>query len=418
MHRREFFNAASLGISACATTWVAMSTALKAAPAAGEPANETYWSLVKRQFPLEDGLLYFNAANVCPASRAVLDRHAQFERDFQANPSFQNRDKYSPIRTSVRSKTAKMLNASAAEIAFTRNTSESNCMIVNGLSLKAGDEVVVADHNHQSNKEAWQIRAKRDGIVVKVLPTVSPAPSREALISAYERAITPRTRVLAVTHVTNVTGLRFPAKEIAEIGRRRGIWVHLDGAQTFASLDVDLKDLGCDSYSASTHKWLMGPLEAGLLYVRSERIPEVWPSVVTAGWSDHLDGALRLEVFGQQDDPRFAGLDAALDFANLIGVRNIEARVRWLATYFKEQVRQLPLQLKTNMEPELSHGVVKFSTGETNVKRHYDALWDRNRLALSKTDTGDAHGLRFSAHIYNTKNEVDQAVKAIKSVLS
>jgi isopenicillin-N epimerase len=414
MHRREFFNAASLGIS----SWIAMSAALKAAPAAGEPANETYWSLVKRQFPLEDGLLYFNAANVCPASRAVLDRHAQFERDFQANPSFQNRDKYSPIRASVRSKTAKMLNASATEIAFTRNTSESNCMIVNGLNLKPGDEVVVADHNHQSNKEAWQIRAKRDGIIVKVLPTVSPAPSRDALISAYERAINPRTRVLAVTHVTNVTGLRFPAKEIAEIGRRRGLWVHLDGAQTFASLDIDLKDLGCDSYSASTHKWLMGPLEAGLLYVRSERIPEVWPSVVTAGWSDHLDGALRLEVFGQQDDPRFAGLDAALDFANLIGVRNIEARVRWLATYFKEQVRQLPVQLKTNMEPELSHGVVKFSTGETNVKRHYDALWDRNRLALSKTDSGDAHGLRFSAHIYNTKDEVDQAVRAIKSVLS
>jgi isopenicillin-N epimerase len=420
MDRREFFGIASAGVSAATalTTWTAMSQTLRAAPAAGEPANETYWSLVKRQFPLEDGLLYFNAANVCPASRAVLDRHAQFERDFQADPSFQNREKYSPIRASVRAKTAKMLNVSASEVAYTRNTSESNCIIVNGLNLKPGDEVVVAAHNHQSNKEAWQIRAKREGFIVKVLPTVSPAPSQDSLISAYEHAITPRTRVLAVTHVTNVTGLRFPAKEIAEIGRRRGIWVHVDGAQTFASLEIDLKDIGCDSYSASTHKWLMGPLEAGVLYVRADRIAEVWPSVVTAGWSDHLDGALKLEVFGQQDDPRFAGLDAALDFANLIGVRNMETRVRWLATYFKEQVHGLPLQLKTNTEPELSHGVVKFSTGEANVKKHYDALWQRNRLALSKTDTGDAHGLRFSAHIYNTKDEVDQAVAAIRRVLS
>ncbi len=414
MDRREFFGKASIGIS----SWAAMSGILRAAPAAGDPANENYWSLVKRQFPLEDGLLYFNAANVCPASRAVLDRHAQFERDFQSDPAFQNREKYAPIRASSRAKVAKLLNVSATEIAFTRNTSESNCTIVHGLNLKAGDEIVVADHNHQSNKEAWQIRAKREGLVVKVLPTVSPAPSRDALISQFERAITPRTRVFATTHVTNVTGLRFPVKEIGEIGRKHGVWVHLDGAQTFAALDIDLTDLGCDSYSASTHKWLMGPLEAGILYVRAERIGEVWPSIVTAGWSDHLDGALKLEVFGQQDDPRFAGIDASLDFLNLIGVKNIEARVRSLATYFKEQIRSLPVELKTNMEADLSHGVVKFSTGERNVKKHYDTLWERNRLALAKTDTGEANGLRFSAHIYNTRDEVDRAVKAIKEVVA
>ncbi len=393
-----------------------MSQVLQAAPSP-DPSNEAYWALVKRQFPLEDGLLYFNAANVCPASRAVLDRHAQFERDFQSDPSFQNRDKYAPIRASAREKAAKLLNVSANEIAFTRNTSESNCALVNGIDLKPGDEVIVADHNHQSNKEAWQIRAKREGFVVKVLPTVSPAPSRDAIVSQFEKAITPKTRVIATTHVTNVTGLRFPVKEIAAIGRRRGIWVHVDGAQTLGSLDIDLRDIACDSFSASTHKWLMGPLEAGILYIRAERVNEIWPSIVTAGWSDHLDGALKFEVFGQQDDPRYAGLDAALDFVNLIGVRNIETRVRWLATYFKEQMHALPVQTKTNMEPELSHGVVKFSTGEKNVKLHYDRLWDRNRLALSKTDSGDAHGLRFSAGIYNTKDEIDHAVKAIKDVI-
>src|SRR5580700_6576654 len=131
MDRREFFGKASIGIS----SWAAMSGILRAAPAAGDPANENYWSLVKRQFPLEDGLLYFNAANVCPASRAVLDRHAQFERDFQSDPAFQNRDKYAPIRTTVREKTAKLLNVSASELAFARNTSESNCIVVNGIDL-------------------------------------------------------------------------------------------------------------------------------------------------------------------------------------------------------------------------------------------------------------------------------------------
>jgi selenocysteine lyase/cysteine desulfurase len=395
-----------------------MTGILRAAPAAGDATNEAYWSLVKRQFPLEEGLLYFNAANVCPASRAVLDRHTQFERDFQADPAFQNREKYGPIRTAARAKVAKLLNVKPAEIAFTRNTSESNNTIVQGIDLKAGDEVLVADHNHPSNLVAWQIRAKRQGFVVKALPTPSPAPNREALVGMFEKAITPKTRVIGITHVTNVHGLRFPAKEIAELGGRRGIWVHLDGAQSFGSLDVDLKSINCDSYSASTHKWLMGPLEAGVLYVREDRIAQVWPSIVTAGWSDNVADARKLEVYGQQDDPRIAGLDAALDFNSLIGMKNIEARVRFLATYFKEQVKQLPVEMRTNMEPELSHGVIKVTPGEANVKKFYDTMWERNRLAIASTAHGEQHGLRFSPHIYNTKDDVDAAVKALKAAVA
>ena len=133
MDRRHF-----IGIS----SWAAMTGILRAAPSAGDATNEAYWSLVKRQFPLEEGLLYFNAANVCPASRAVLDRHTQFERDFQSDPAFQNREKYAPIRASARAKVAKLLNVTPAEVAFTRNTSESNSTIVQGIELKAGDEVV------------------------------------------------------------------------------------------------------------------------------------------------------------------------------------------------------------------------------------------------------------------------------------
>jgi selenocysteine lyase/cysteine desulfurase len=406
MQRRHF-----IGVS----SWAALQGILRAAPAAGD---EAYWSLVKRQFPLEPGLLYFNAANVCPASHAVLDRYTQYERDFQSDPAFQNRDKYGPIRTSARAKVARLLNVTPAEIAFTRNTSESNCTIVHGLDLKPGDEILAADHNHQSNLISWQIRAKRQGLVVNALPTPAPAPSRDALISMFERAITPKTRVITITHVTNVSGLKFPAKEIAELGRRRGLWVHLDGAQSFGAMDVDLKDIGCDSYSASTHKWLMGPLEAGILYVRAERVGEVWPSIVTAGWSDQVTDARKLENYGQQDDPRIAGLDAALDFTNLVGIKTIEARVRWLASYFKEQAKAIRgVELKTNLEADLSHGVVKLSTGEANVKKHYDTLWERNRLSIASTPHGNQHGLRFSAHIYNTKDDVDRAVKALKDVV-
>jgi selenocysteine lyase/cysteine desulfurase len=148
-------------------------------------------------------------------------------------------------------------------------------------------------------------------------------------------------------------------------------------------------------------------------------VAEVWPEIVTAGWRDDLRDALKLEVYGQRDDPRIAGIDAAVDFVNLIGVRPIEARMRWLATYLKEQLKAIPgVTLKTNMEPELSAGVIKISTGDANVKRHYDALYAQHRVAISKTDSGPAAGLRFSAHIYNTKDDLDRTVEAIKKVVS
>jgi len=346
-----------------------------------------------------------------------MDRHLEYLRDFHANPSFQNRDKYVALRESLRDKLAHMLRVSADEIAITRNTSEGSNIIVKGVDLKPGDEVLITDHNHPSNNDSWRVRARRDGFVVKALPVPIPAPSAEKLLADFERAITPRTRVIAITHVTSTTGIQYPAREIAALARQRDIYMHLDGAQSFGALDVNLSDIGCDSYSASAHKWLMGPLEAGMLWVRNERIPQIWPSIVTAGWTDHLKGARKLEVFGQRDDPRVVALEAAVDFINLIGMPAVEARLQALATRAKAQLREIPaVELKTNLEPRLSGGVVKFRLRNMPTKQAYDALWEKHRLAIAMTPAGDAEGLRVSPHIYNSPDEVDRAVAAVKAI--
>jgi selenocysteine lyase/cysteine desulfurase len=285
--------------------------------------------------------------------------------------------------------------------------------------LKPGDEVLITDHNHPSNNDSWKVRAQREGFTVASLPVRVPAASREELISQIEKAVTPRTRVIAVTHVTSTTGIMYPAREIAEIAHRRGIWMHLDGAQSFAALDVNLKEIGCDSYSASAHKWLMGPLEAGILFVRSDRIPSVWPSIVTAGWTDHLKGARKLEVYGQRDDPRIVALESAVDFAQLIGTPAIESRMRFLATSLKEQLSQIPgVRLKTNLEPELSGGVVKADILRVPTKQAYDALWNQHKISIAMTPSGDSQGLRFSPHIYNSQQEIQRTVDAVKALAS
>jgi len=349
----------------------------------------------------------------------VLDRYAELLRDFQSNPSFQNRLKYDALRERLRGKLAGLLSVSPDEIAITRNTSESNSIIVQGLDLKPGDEIISNDQNHASNDDSWKVRAKREGFVVKTLPIPVPVPSRDALISQIERAITPRTKVIAITHVSSFAGMMFPAREITELARRRGIWLHLDGAQSFAALNVNLKDIGCDSYSASTHKWLMVPLEAGILFVRAERISQVWPSVVTVGWSDQIKGARKLEVYGQRDDPRLVAIESAVDFLTLIGVDKVEARMRMLAGHLQERLAQIPtVRMKTNREPELSAGVVKFELSNMPIQRAYDTLWERNRISIAMTTAGESRGLRFSPHIYNSREEIDRAVAAIQALSS
>lgn len=406
--RRDFFRAAV----ALPASWAAFTNALHAAG-----TDESYWQMVQRQFPLEDDLVYLNAANVCPASRPVMDRHLAFLRDFHANPSFQNRAKYTAMQESLRAKAGRMLRVSADEIAITRNTSEGSNIVVRGVDLKAGDEVVLTSHNHPSNLDSWKVRARRDGFTVTVLPVPVPAPSAGELFGAIEKAVTPRTKIIAVTHLTSTTGIQYPAREIAALARKRGIWMHLDGAQTFGAFDVNLQEIGPDSYSTSAHKWLMGPLEAGLLYVRAERIPQLWPSIVTAGWTENLKGARKFEVFGQRDDPRVAALESALDFVCLIGMPAVEARVRTLATYAKTKLQDIPqVELKTNMEPALSGGVIKFRLRNVPTKRAYDTLWERHRISIAMTASGDSEGLRLSPHIYNSTDQIDRAMSAIRAL--
>ena len=408
--RRDFLRTAAT-LPVC---WTSFTQALRAASAG--PAD-SYWQMVRAQFPLEPGLVYLNAANVCPASRLVLDRHAQYLRDFQSNPSFQNRDKYVPLREALRARVAKLLRVAPGEIAITRNTSEGSNIIVHGITLKPGDEVILTSHNHPSNLDSWRVRARREGFSVVTVPTTFPAQSPDQLFDGIEEAVTPRTRVISVTHLTSTTGLLYPVKAIGELARRRRIYYHLDGAQTFGALDVDLSAIGCDSFSASAHKWPMGPLEAGILYVRASRVAEIWPSIVTAGWSDDISDARKFEVYGQRDDPRVAALDPAVEFLTMIGMPRVEARIRELATRAKNGLREIPgVVLRTNIEPELSAGVVKFNLQRLPVKEAYDRLYAKHRLAIALTASGESEGLRFSPHIYNAPEEIDQAVEAVRGL--
>ena len=395
---------------------------LPAAKALGEshsplPApdeGEAYWEMVRRQFPFREEKVPMNAANLCPAPRVVTDRVVELTRDINMDCSFNNRAKFAQLREESRSKVAQHLGVSADEIALVRNTSEANNTINNGLPLKEGDEVVLWDQNHPTNNVAWEVRAARFGLTTKRVTTPRHPSSVDELISVFENALGPRTRVLTITHISNVTGIRLPVKELCDVAHRSGIHVHVDAAQAWGALDVNLRELGCDSYAASTHKWLVGPLEAGMLYVKAAHISEIWPNVVAPGWGDDADtdlkGARKFESLGQRDDPCLAAVGTAVDFHQRIGPARIEARVYELAGNLKAGLQEMGAKLVTPMDPELSGGVCIIEMTRENRKKAFDTLYEEQGIAAAQTG-----GLRLCPHLYNTQSHIDRALAGVRA---
>ncbi len=210
--------------------------------------------------------------NLCPSPGRVTDRLTSLSHQIEVDVSHGHRDSFHDLLEASRAKVADHLHADPDEIALVRNTTEANATIIAGLPLDAGDEVVLWDQNHPTNNVAWDVRAARADLRVMRVSTPPQVQSRERLVEVFADAIGPRTRVLALTHVSNTSGLLLPIKAICEMARRRGVFVHVDGAQSWGALRIDLGDLGCDSFSASCHKWLCGPKEAGVLYLRREHV--------------------------------------------------------------------------------------------------------------------------------------------------
>ncbi|MEX0907155.1 MAG: aminotransferase class V-fold PLP-dependent enzyme [Gemmatimonadota bacterium] len=384
---------------------------LRVANPPGPSADEAYWRLVKAQFPLREGLIPMNAANLGPAPRPVVDAVTAAMRAVEADVSFQNRATYDELRERLRKRLAGYLGVAGDEIAIVRNTSEANNILAGGMPLGSGDEIVLHAENHASNSTAWEVRAARSGFTVRRV-SVRADMTHDDMLAAFASALTTRTRVLSFTDVSNVTGIRLPVRALCELGRQRGIHVHVDGAQSFGMLRLNLAELGCDSYATSAHKWFLGPKEAGLLYMRAAVAPRVWPGVVSIGWGSGaestLAGARRFEALGQRNDATIAGLDAALTFHEQIGADTIEARVLELAAALKDRLAAVPgAELITPRDAERSGGVVIVRFGTVDTRALFERLYRDAGIVAAATG-----GLRLCPHICNTLADVEHAASA------
>jgi selenocysteine lyase/cysteine desulfurase len=300
---------------------------------------------------------------------------------------------------------AALVGCNRDEIALVRNATEGNSYIANGVDMKAGDEVLMTDQEHPGGEQPWQLRAKRYGIVVKKVTLPKPVQNPGQVVNLFRDAITTRTRVLFFSHITTVTGVVLPAKELCALARSKGLLSAVDGAHVPGMMELNLHELGCDLYSASPHKWLQAPKGSGFLYVRDEVIDRVWNTIATEGWDDAKLRAERFQRIGSSNVPSLCGLRAAIKLANDIGMTRIERRHRMLADYLLKEMTSRGAESWTSPDPALRCAIATVNVPPIQRAELENWLWSKHRIRIRG---GEPSKLRLSTPYYLGKQDVDR----------
>ena len=400
--RRDFLK--TIGSASLASSLLSVSDAVAAAKADGDTSVA---------FNFADDKVPMNSANLCPMPSSVADFIEYFQRELDVDMSDGNRARIEAMKEEARNQIAAMLGVGANEIAFVRNTSEANNIVVQGMPVESGDEVLLWDQNHPSNSVAWQVRAKRSGCTVRYLSVPLNAGSIEEVVSIFVDAIGPDTKVVSFTHISNITGFRLPAKEICTAIRSKAdVHIHIDGAQTWGAVDIDLADVGCDTFTGSAHKWFMGPREVGLLYVNERSIDRIWPSIVSVPWGDDVEtsavGARKFEAMGQRDDAALAGLVAAADMHEILTPSGVERLSMAMSNRLREGLSDAGVPFVSSLNPSFASSVVILKAEATNAEK---MTW--NVLRDGGIITAATGGFRMSPHINNNEEHIDRVVAAV-----
>jgi len=379
-------------------------------PGAGlyETNQDTYWAELRKQFLIPEDEIYLNNGTVgsspAPVLRAIFDGYQQTEKLDQQDPEDYPIWGYAAWNE-FRDPMAAFVGCKRGEIALLRNATEANSYIANGLDMKPGDEVLMTDQEHPGGESPWQLKAKRYGIVVKKVVLPKPVQNAAQVLNLFNDAITPRTRILFFSHISTVTGVVLPAQEICRLARDKGILSAVDGAHVPGMMRLNVRELGCDMYSSSPHKWLQAPKGSGFLYVHDEVVDRLWNTIATEGWDEPQLRAERLQRIGSSNVPSLWGLRAAIEFANNIGLDRIEARHRQLGDYMLAEMVKRGAESWTSPDPKLRCAITTVNVPPIPRMEFEKWLWSKHKIRIRG---GDPHKLRLSTPYYLQKNGIDQ----------
>ena len=377
--------------------------------------DEDFWSWVKADFTVSPNLLNLNNGGVSPQPKVVQDAHIRFYQYANEAPSYYMWRILDQGREALRGKLADLAGCSAEELAINRNSTEGLNTVIFGLNLKAGDEVVVTKQDYPNMLNAWKQREKRDGIKLVHLNLDLPQENDEYFVEQFVRAFTPRTKVVHITHLINWIGQLLPVRKIAEEAHKRGIEVIADGAHSFAHVDFKIPDLGCDYFATSLHKWLCAPFGSGLLYIKKDKIKNVW-ALLSNNEPDGPD-IRKFESLGTRSFASEMAIGTAVDFHQAIGSARKFARLHYLKNYWAERVKDIPgVRLHTSLKPEYAGAVALFSIDGLKPSEVDGPLLNQHKIHTVGIEWENIKGVRVTPHIYTSPRDLDRLVKGIEDI--
>ena len=369
--------------------------------------DEDFWLEIQQAFTVDRTLINLNNGGVSPSPRVVQEAMRRYLELSNQAPVYTMWQLVEPQVESVRRGLAQAFGCDVEEMAITRNASEALEIVQLGLPLQRGDEVVTTTQDYPRMLTTWRQRARRDGIVLKEITFPVPPPSQADLLRRFEAAITPKTKVLHVCHITNLTGQIFPIREICRMGRTRGLEVIVDGAHAFAHFPFTRDELDCDYYGTSLHKWLLAPHGTGFLYVRKEKIPKVWPLMAAP---PEMDSNIRkFEEIGTHPAANHNAIAEALAFHHGIGGERKAARLRFLFQRWAKRLESLPkVKILTPYDPAQSCGLASIAIDGMAPGKVVSHLWDKHRIIVTPIDHAEFKCVRVTPNVYTTLAEIDR----------
>lgn len=375
--------------------------------------DEGFWRSVRGDYRLKPDYINLENGYYCFMPEATLERQVAHLRRVNYEGSHYMRTVRQSNKRLVAEKVGAVVGAPAEEIAITRNTTESLDLVIGGIDWKAGDEAVMAAQDYGAMQNHFKLVARRYGVVNKVVSVPNHPASDEALVALYANAITNKTRLLMISHMINITGQVLPVRKICDMAHARGVEVLVDGAHAYAHVPFQMAELDCDYYGASLHKWLSAPLGAGLLYVKKEKIPSLWPLLAARDLPD--DDIRRLNHTGTDPVHVDLGILDALEYQAALGLPRKAARLHFLQRYWTEQLRGVPgVIVNTPADPARHGGIGNVGLAGWDPQDLAKTLLEEHRIFTVGIDRPGVRGLRITPNLYTTLEELDTFVAAMK----
>ena len=378
--------------------------------------DETFWFEVQQAFTPDRSLVNLNNGGVSPSPavvQAAMKRHLDYSNTV---PPYTMWRILEPQREPVRQRLARFFDCDPEEIALTRNASEGLQICQFGFDLAPGDEVLTTTQDYGRMVTTFKQRERRDGIVLRQFQIPIPAEDPDQIVSLFEEKITPRTRMILMCHMINITGQILPVREVVQMARKKGIPVIVDGAHTFAHYDFTQKDLDCDYFATSLHKWLFAPHGTGLLYVRRDKIRDLWPLMAA---TDEMDDNIRkFEEIGTHPAANYLAIAEALTFNQGIGIRRKAARLVYLRDrWAKRLIESERIRLHTSLEPGFAYGIATVKIDGVDSTELADHLWETHRIFVVAIKHPEFEGIRVSPSVFTTPQEIDRFADAMEAVI-